>query len=442
MRSLPEITAPAVLLSGSVAGHEKAGALRPAKILQLALLLLVVANLGRIPVFSTGGRDAPILANDIFVAAVLLTGMLGMAVARRARLDSVALSGLAFAAIGGISTLVAVSKFGLSGFEVAVSLAYLARWVFYFALYVVAINVLRTDDVVPVWRALETAVLAFAAFGIVQAATLPNFAQIIYPESRAYVDWDPQYHRLVSTLLDPNFAGALILSVLLVQIAQLTGGLRIAAWKPLLLTVALVLTQSRSSILALLVAGMMIIAIRGVGKRVLRFGIAALLVLAILAPKLLEYARAYNKLEIDASALSRLVMWARGISVFSDHPFIGVGMNTWGFVQERYGWERLGVASYGIEGGLLFVAVMTGLIGLTAFVTMFVLAVRRCMRIWRSTAVSPEFRAIAIGTAAFSVALLIHSMFTNSLFLPFILEPLFVLWALTRVIAISEPAGA
>lgn len=401
--------------------------------LQAALLLLVIANLGRIPVFSTGGRDAPILANDIFVLALLTAGGVAMAMSRHAKLDSVALAGLGFAALGGISTLLAISKFTLSGFEVAVSAGYLARWVFYFAIYIVAINVLRAEDVNGVWRALETAVLLFAAFGIVQAATMPNFAQMVYPESRAYVDWDLQYHRLVSTVLDPNFAGALILSVLLVQIAQLTGGVRVPAWKPALLTLALVLTASRSSLLALVIGGMVIIAIRGVGKRFLRFGFAVAAVVALLLPKLLEYAREYNKLELDSSALSRLVMWARGVMVLRDNLVLGVGMNTWGFVQERYGFPRLGAASYAIEGGLLFVAVMTGIVGLAVYSGMLALVLARARRLWRNVAAPPEHRAIAVGTAAFTVALVVHSMFTNSLFLPFILEPLFVLWALTRV---------
>ena len=410
--------------------------------LQAALLLLVVANLGRIPVFSTGQRDAPILANDLFVLAALLTAFLAMAHAREAKLDRVSLTGLLWASIGGLSLLVATSTFSLTVFEVSVSAAYLARWVFYFAIYIAAINVLTADDALPVWRALETAVVIFAAFGIVQAAFLPNFAQIVYPDSRRYIDWDPQYHRLVSTLLDPNFAGALILSVLLVHLAQMTGGVKLAVWKPLLLVIALVLTASRSSLLAFVCGGLVILLVRGVGKRVLQFGLGAAVLLGLLAPRLLEYAKQYNKLELDASALSRLVMWARGLRVFADHPVLGVGMNTWGFVQERYGWVRFGPASYGIEGGLLFVAVMTGVVGLVVFVSMFVFALARARATWRSVHVPAEHRAIAVGAGAFTVALLVHSMFTNSLFLPFILEPLFVLWALARVTGFPTRQGS
>jgi len=434
MRSLAELRPVGVLVPRPVTIPEGAR-LRPAHVLQVALLLLVVANLGRIPVFSTGGRDAPILANDVFVLGVLVCGAVAMALSHRARLDSVALAGLGFAALGGISTLLAISKFTLSGLEIMVSLGYLARWVFYFAIYIVATNVLRAEDVDGVWSALETSVLLFAAFGVVQAAAFPNFAQLIYPDSRVYVDWDPQYHRLVSTLLDPNFAGALILSVLLVEIAQLTGGVAVATWKPSLLSLAIVLTASRSSLLALVVGGTVIILVRGVGKRFLRFALAIAVIIALLLPKLLQYAREYNKLELDASALSRLVMWARGLTVLSDHPILGVGMNTWGFVQERYGWPRLGAASYAIEGGLLFVAVMTGVVGLVVYSSMLGFVLAKARRFWRSASASPEHRALAVGTAAFTVALLVHSMFTNSLFLPFILEPLFVLWALTSVAA-------
>ena len=438
----PESGAPAVLVAQPVDAGRAGTAIRPASVLQVALLLLVVANLGRIPVFSTGARDAVVLGNDIFVLVVLASGAVAMAHARAIVLDRVALTGLVFAALGGLSTLLAVSTFGLSMFEVGVSLGYLARWLYYFAIYVVAINVLTARDATPVFAALETAVLLFAAFGIVQAAFLPNFAFMVYPGTRLYVDWDPQYHRLVSTILDPNFAGALILSVLLVQVAQLAGSVKVPLWKPVMLAIALVLTASRSSLIALVVGGGVVLLIRGVGKRALKFAGGVIVLVAIMAPKLLVYAREYNKLRLDdPSALSRIVMWLRGLRVFADHPVMGVGFNTWGFVQERYGFVRLGSASYGIEGGLLFVMVMTGVVGLAVYLTMLGFALSDARRAWRSAQVAPDHRALAVGAAAFTVALIVHSMFTNSLFLPFILEPLFVLWALSRVVQnVAAPA--
>ena len=101
------------------------------------------------------------------------------------------------------------------------------------------------------WRTLESTIIAFAAFGLVQAVFIPHFAQVVYPDSRVTIDFDEQGHRLVSTVLEPNMAGAMIMLVFLVQLAQLAGGVRISSWKPLLLFSALVATLSRSSFLGL-----------------------------------------------------------------------------------------------------------------------------------------------------------------------------------------------
>lgn len=439
MRSFPDSGARApIVLAPRVwraSDASAAASLAPAAILRLTLLGLIISSLGRIPVFSTGERDAVVHVNDFLVLAVLLTGGLTMAWARRAWLDDVTLSCLLFAGIGLVAALLAGLKYGLTPFELAVSVSYLVRWLFYFAIYVVAINVLRQRDVRPLYDSLETAILIFAAFGIVQSAFMPNFALMVFPESRPYTDWDPQYHRLVSTILDPNFAGALILSVLLVQLAQLAVGMPVPVWKPLLLTGALLLTASRSSVLALLVAGLLILAVRGISRRLLRFGGVVLLAILIASPRLIEFAQAYNKLSLDdPSAMLRVVSWLRGLTIFLDNPIVGIGFNTYGFVQESYGWQRFGVGTYSIEGGLLFVLVTTGVVGLVAYFIMLWRAMACARSVWRKRGIDSFSRALAIGAAAYTVALVVHSGFTNSLFHPFLMEPMFVLWALTRVI--------
>ncbi|HUF64403.1 MAG TPA: hypothetical protein VMM17_00355, partial [Gemmatimonadaceae bacterium] len=151
----------------------------PVFALQVALLLLVVGNLGRIPVLDLGERAAPLLVNDIAIGAVLCIGAFAMMQARALRLNDVAIAGIVFAAIGGLSAVAGIQRFGLSALEVAGSLAYLARWAFYFALYVVIINCVRARDAESVWTALENAMLVIVAFGIVQAVFLPNFAFMV-----------------------------------------------------------------------------------------------------------------------------------------------------------------------------------------------------------------------------------------------------------------------
>jgi O-antigen ligase len=327
-------------------------------------------------------------------------------------------------------------RFGLTSFEVIASLAYLARWIVYFCLYLVMINCVRRGDVGPIWSALEWTMIAFAAFGVFQSAFLPNFGQMIHPEAKLYLEIDPQGHRLMSTILEPNIAAAMILTVLLVQIAQLACGAHVPRWKPALLLLALVLTLSRSGVLAFVFGLMVILAARGLGKKMVRF-LMAMGILAILAlPQLLRFASQYSKLGIsDGSAAARFVIWQRSIATFLESPWFGVGFNTYGYVQERRGFERFGSATYSAEGGLLFIAVMTGIVGLIVYGTMLWFVARRMRAVWRSPDATAEERGLAVGAAAATMAIVVHSTFVNSLLTPFVMEPLWVLWGLGFIVA-------
>ena len=408
---------------------------RPVTAVHVAVTCLLIAQLGRIPLVSTGDREAPLLINDVCLLAVLGIGALNALVSRTLILDRASVLALLFCAVGFFSAVLAIPRYGLTIFQVAVSLAYLARWMVYFGLYVVIINVARSRDVLALWRTLERTILMFAAFGLVQAAFIPGFAQVVYPNGTD--DWDKQGHRLVSTVLEPNMAGIMIVLVLLVQFAQFSSGGRVAGWKPSLLLAALVATLSRSSFLALIVGGLVVLTIRGVSKRFVRFAVLGALVLVAALPNILSFARSYNKLRLDSSALGRLVQWARAFTVFSDHPIGGIGFNTFGFVQESYGFTRLGAGTYSTDGGLLFIAVMTGVVGLALYVGMFFLVIRRCRATWRNPTVPRELSALSIGVAAGSIALCVHSLFVNSILTTFVMEMVWLLWGLSFVIASS-----
>lgn len=403
-------------------------------VLRAALFLLVIANLGRIPVAATGGRELPILANDVVTAVLLGLGAVAFLQRGTFHLDRVAVLALLFAAVGAVSASLAIPRFGLSVGAVLVSLAYLARWLFYLAIYVVVVNVARARDVDGIWAALETSILLFSAFGIVQSIFLPDFAQMVYPESRLYLDWDPQGHRLVSTFLDPNYASAFILIGLLVGLGKLAMGAEVRAWKLGMLLVALLLTASRGGLLAFMFGGATIFLVRGLSKRVMQAAAAGVLAVAAASPWLIEFARNFNKLELDASALSRLVDWIQGLTVLVDNPILGIGFNTWGFIKDYYGFStELGMhaASFGLTGGLLFVAVMTGVVGLALYLLMMATIIMRSRRVWRDPSIPPAHRGIALGGAAMVPTIVVHSLFTNSLFYPFLMEALWVLWALS-----------
>jgi O-antigen ligase len=405
-------------------------------VLQAALLLLVVGNLGRIPVLDLGERVAPLLINDLCMAAVLAVGGVAMVRARSLRLNDVSIAGIVFASIGALSAIAGVQRFGFSGLELIASLAYLARWTLYFALYVVIINCVRARDSEAVWSALEWAMLVIVAFGIVQAIFLPNFAFMVYPDARESYDWDSQRHRLVSTILEPNIASGMILSVLLVQLARLSTGARVPLWKPTVMFAGLVMTLSRGGMLSFLVGCVVLLAVRGLSRKVMQFaGLMLVLTLTVL-PRLVEFASQYSRFSInDASAMARLMIWQRAFLTFIDYPWFGIGFNTYGFVQERRGFERLGGSSYSAEGGLLFIAVLTGVVGLLVYLTMLWFVLRRSRSAWRHVHASAGERGLLVGTAAATLAILVHSVFVNSLLTPWVMEPLLVLWGLAFVIA-------
>lgn len=416
---------------------------RPESLLRVVLALMLIGQLGRIPVLSTGTSEAPLLVNDVLLLAMFGVATMGFILAGSLRADWIVGLVAAFVLVGFAAALQSASQYHMTGMQLVISLAYLGRWVVYFAVYLLVINVVRGDGVLPLWKTLEGMILVFAAFGIVQAIFLPHFAQLVYPDSRLYVDWDEQGHRLVSTVLEPNIAGSLIMIVLLVQLAQLSNGERVPSWKPLLLFAALIATLSRSSMLGLAVGGMLIVGVRGISRRMMRFAVVLGVLFIAAVPKLLSWAQHFGKLSLsDASAMSRVVNWLRALRIWADHPVFGIGFNTYGYVAERYGAVRSGSFSFSSDGGLLFIAVMTGLVGLMLYVGVLALVIRRCRNIWLDAEAPPEWRGLAVGIAAATVAVCVHGMFVNSLLTPFVMEPLWILWAMPTVMALYMPRGA
>jgi O-antigen ligase len=208
-------------------------------------------------------------------------------------------------------------------------------------------------------------------------------------------------------------------------------GAEVARWKLLTLATALILTLSRSSVLGFLAGSVLILAVRGLSKRVARLAVAGMLLLIPLLPFILSYANQFNKLALDASALTRVIAWLHALQILADHPIIGIGFNTFGFVQDLYGYRMVGRAAFALDGGLLFVAVLTGLVGLTFYIVMIGLVVARCRGIWKDPTRPPEDCGLALGVAAATIALVVHSTFLNSLFYPFLMETVWVLWGLT-----------
>ena len=406
---------------------------RPVRVLCLAVTGMALGNLGRAPVL-VRGPELPLMVNDVLVAGALLLAALACLQARRLRVDAVVGAALAFAVVGAGAGLWAAQKYGIAAGELLGSYAYLARWLAYFGLYVAVLNVVRDEDAPAIWSALERAVLAFAAFGVFQVCAFAHFAQTIYPQGGDYQVWDFQGRRLVSTLLDPNFAGMLIVLPLLIYAARLQFGVPVRWWKAVLLLGALLLTVSRGATLAFLVGLGVIVAARGVRRPLGRAAGRLALVALPFLPALVAFAASYRKFSVDQSAMLRVEAWLRALTVIADNPVFGVGFNTYQYVRRAYGWAvNDALPASGLDGGLLFITVLTGVVGLAVYLVMLGVVVARCRRLWRDPGAPAESRALVLGTGAGVVALVLHSVTVNSLLLPFLMEPLWVLAGLVYV---------
>jgi len=355
---------------------------------------------------------------------------------------------VAFLVVATISTILAFTRYGLGFSEGAEVVAFLIRWCAYALWYPFVAWCLTDDESRRAMRYVDAALLVIAGFGVVQSAMLPEFGQLV---PWGGVTWEFQGRRLVSTMLDPNFAGCLIVLAMLPRVALLAEGQRIRGTSMAMLVAALLLTASRSAVLALLAGIVVIILSRGVRVQLLRVAGVGVLLLLPFTSLLIDYIGGFGMFTIDASAAQRVVTWHRAIVLILEHPVLGIGFNATRIAQVAHGWPMIGGGDTAFDGGLLFIMVMTGAVGLFFYLRMLWRVYALSRRIWRDAARPAADRAQATATAAATVAVVVDSLFTNSLLLPFVMQVLWMRWAhlthlrlepATRVLFVAKPPAA
>jgi O-antigen ligase len=392
---------------------------------------VLLGQIAKVPLLSTKIKAAPILLSDLLAVALCAWLFASVLVAGRIRLDRPASFLAGFVAVNALAISVAAARFDLTAAEVAFSSLYLIRWTLYATLYVFALTVLRRAAAPRLIRTAVGVCGIFAAFGIIQSIFLPNFAFIVYPDAIPYVDWDVQGNRLVSSFLDPNFAGAFIMFGLLFVHASGTE-LRRQSY-PLLAVfwVALILTLSRSAIIATLV-GLGVLTLRTRSFRRLFVPLTCFaLVATLLTDRLVKFASEYNKLTfLDPSALSRLSSWLLAWRIFADNPVIGIGYNAFGVVRAAYGSAVSGNAAFGSDGGVLYLAAVSGIVGVALLGTALWRVAMIGLRTYRTRTLPRSVRVLGLTLHAWIPSLVVHSAASNSIFYPFVIGPLFLLGGL------------
>lgn len=283
-------------------------------------------------------------------------------------------------------------------------LLYIGRWAAYAMLFPLFLSV-------PLPR-LKTAVATLFWGGVVMAG-IGLVQVVVYPYLRNlwYVGWDPHLNRVFSTLFDPNFSG-----ILFVLTLMLGGSMRRTRfwWIGMAVTaVALLLTYSRSSYIAAIVSTILYFGLKRNGK----VGVIALCLFlgaVILAPRGSEGQNILRMASTTARIGSTIVGWQR----FLSSPLMGTG-----FIHHTDEATVI-MRTNGVDMSLLYIASSVGLIGLSVYLLVLV----EWMRIVRG-------HPLAVSSLT---AVMVHSLFTNSLLYPFVMAWIWLILAAVKRGAMAD----
>ncbi len=235
----------------------------------------------------------------------------------------------------------------------------------------------------------------------------------IYPDTRDFklLGWDDHYYRLISTLFDPGFTGILLTIGAIVSLGFVIATQR-SSWKSIvgvatfcISFVALLLTYSRASYLAFLIA-LVFFALRT--KKYLTLVLLPLFVMCIfLLPR---PGGEGVKLERTASVVARIDSVNDSFSEFSfSNVLIGKGWYWKKQVQPTsiVGDQTVPNHSSAPENSFVFVFSSLGIIGLLLCGSIVFLLLQRS--------------AFSVEVTTIMLAVSVHALFTNTFFYPFIL---------------------
>ena len=342
--------------------------------------------------------------------------------------------------------------------EVISGSMYLVRWIFYALLYFVTYNTIKSQkDFKNIITALTLSAVLLAIIGFIQLAVYPDLAELEED------GWDPHINRLVSTWLDPNFLGGLfafiisILTGLALHTKKTTHKLLLTA-PILILLVALFLTYSRSAYLSL-AAGIFVISL--IKSRKLLIIALILLTIGLAASdrarertgELMKSVTAIfteTAQTPDPTARLRIESYNQTLYLIEKRPLLGVGYNNLRAVNHQEGFVTAQDihSAGGSDSSLLTILATTGIIGLIPFILIYIFALRAAWQNMRRPTLlfsaskarsssevcnAPVARpcstevcdslctppcstdGLQLGLFGGSIALLVHSLFVNSL---------------------------
>lgn len=323
----------------------------------LLFFILPFGQLERLP-------NLPVYLHDLVILLLIILNLKFLKLPR---------SAVWFLASAGLSLIIALFKLPFN--QVVISSLYLVRWLAYACL-------------LPVYRRLKLDLKPWLKYLCLALAVLGLLQYLFIPDTRflASLNWDDHYYRLISTVFDPNYLGLIfVLGLILFNLQILPS---------LILLISLFLTYSRSSYLSLIA----VILALAISKRKFKFLLLALVF--VILPLLPRPGGEGVKLERVFSISQRLANYREGVMLWRQAPVFGLGFNTLRYYRQDF----VSHAAAGLDSSLLFVLATSGIIGLLAYLNWL-------KSLW------PTSLLVKLSL----VAILVHSLFQNSLFYPLIM---------------------
>ncbi len=369
-----------------------------------------------------------------------------------------------FVALGIVSLV--FTPLNLEPSEFLTSLAYPLRFLSYILFALITHNFIRLDFVKidRIYRVIIYSGLFLFVAGIFQLLVLPDLETL-----DSSLGWDPHKNRMVSTFFDPNFLGMYFVICLATIIKLFKTGFTSTSCEssttsaqhksigvpssdlitesssrlenpvhqikpqPILFLAGVIfiagifLTFSRSAWLATAV----LIFFVGLKNKVVLLSTVAIVFLAVFAVPRVQ-TRISGITDPQDSASFRLVSWQNTWEIIKENWVFGIGYNTFRYAQQDYGFlDDMNTASRsgaGSDSSLLLVWATSGISGLIFFAGFFIFTIATNVK-------HPD-----ITTTGLVFALLLNSIFINSIFYPQILVGIMLIVVATKGFEPLTPA--
>ncbi len=406
----------------------------------IVALLPVIGELARMPLFADHGM----LISDFAIGVLLAVWLIQKISLQEKIADNFFLSPLLF--FTGMALFSLLQSFAfLKPVEVFSGAFYLLRFVEYTFLAIIITDKIKTGKQARqllYWVIFSALLIAVAGF--IQLQIYPDLGKLVK------FGWDPHQNRLVSTWLDPNFAGGLfaLMVSLLLGIFIYAKGFMKKLGLLLIMTIfaiALILTYSRSAYLA---AGLGILTIGLLKSRktlviAIIIGLAAFSVLPRVQERTNDFIHSAQSLIFntaenpDPTARLRIKSWDQTFQLITKRPWLGSGYNTLRSVKVQEGFvENTEIHSAsGSDSSILTILATTGIFGLISFLWLYLNVLKQSFRNWRVSTFAPGY---GLGFFAGMIGLIGHSFFVNSLLFPHIMIFIWILAGILNVACVHE----